>query len=194
MADKPAGWDSKDLDYTDEMASYIDKLAILENSIGAGLEGDRYFPHESLEGGRKTIAFGHKLKEGETYSKGISIPEAKELLVKDTQDAYRRAYNSYRNRYSKDDWNKLSDKSKVALTEISYNIGNTKAYEEAFHAKDKKEVTRLIRERGYTGTEGEVNKLGSRNEQIIRDYITPDDWSEESSYMKQWNREDNIFA
>ena len=194
MAEKPTGWTSKDLDYTNEMANYIDKLALLENSIGAGLKGDRYFPHESLEGGEKTIAFGHKLKEGDTYSEGISIPEAKELLVKDTMDAYRRAYKSYKNKYSEDEWNKLSDKSKVALTELSYNIGNTKDYEEAFYSKDKEKVTELIRKRGYTGTEGEVNTLGPRNEQIIRDYITPDDWSEETSYMNQWNKEDNIFA
>ena len=193
MADKPAGW-AEDFDYTDEMAGYVDKLAVLENSIGAGLKGDRYFPHESLEGGKKTIAFGHKLKEGETFSEGISIPRAKEILVEDTMDAYRRAYKSYKNKYSEDEWNKLSDKSKVALTELSYNIGNTKDYEEAFYSKDKKKVTELIRKRGYTGTEGEVNTLGPRNEQIIKDYITPDDWSEETSYIEQWNKEDNIFA
>ena len=193
MAEKPAGW-SESFDYTEEMAGYIDELAVLENSIGAGLKGDRYFPHESLEGGKKTIAFGHKLKEGETFSEGISIPRAKEILVEDTMDAYRRAYKSYKNKYSEDEWNKLSNKSKVALTELSFNIGNTKAYEEAFHSKDKKEVKRLIRKRGYTGTGGGVNTLDTRNEQIIRDYITPDDWSEESSYMEQWNKEDNIFA
>ena len=70
----------------------------------------------------------------------------------------------------------MSNKSKVALTELSFNIGNTKNYEEAFHAKDKKEVARLIRKRGYT-SEGEINTLGPRNEQIIKDYITPVDWS-----------------
>ena len=228
MAEKPAGW-PKGLDYTEDMAGYIDKLADLENSIKMGYNekldsvgdlgplplgsndpsqdtvrvgDDKFYEYLSLEGGSNTIGYGHKIKEGEDFSKGISISEAKELLIKDTLDAYRRAYNSYKNRYSKgeankwgeDEWNKLSDKSKVALTELSFNIGNTKAYEKAFHDKDKKEVTRLIRERGYTGTKGEVNTLGPRNEQIIRDYITPDDWSEETSYIEQWNKEDNIFA
>ena len=219
MADKPAGWDSKELDYTDEMAGYIDKLAILENSINMGynkkldpvgdlgplasndpsqgtvrVRDNKFYEYLSLEGGSNTIGYGHKIKKGEDFSKGISIPEAKELLAKDTLDAYRKAYNSYKNRYSEDEWNKLSDKSKVALTELSFNIGNTKDYEKAFHDKDKKEVERLIRLRGYEDTKGGVNTLGPRNEQIIRDYITPDDWSEESSYMKQWNKEDNIFA
>ena len=218
MADKPAGW-PKDLDYTDEMADYIGKLAGFENSILTGFNeklnpvgelgplpstdhrqtvmqtnDDKFHEYLSLEGGSNTIGYGHKIKEGEDFSKGISISKAKELLTKDTLDAYRRAYNSYKNKYSVDDWNKLSNKSKVALTELSFNIGNTKAYEEAFHSKDKKEVKRLIRKRGYTGTGGGVNTLDTRNEQIIRDYITPDDWSEETSYMEQWNKEDNIFA
>jgi GH24 family phage-related lysozyme (muramidase) len=193
VASKPKGWD-EDFDYTDEMASYIDKLAIFENSIGAGLKDDRYFPHESLEGGKKTIAFGHKLKKGENFSKGISITRAKEILIEDTMAAYKRAYNSYRNKYSKKDWNNLSNKSKVVLTELSFNIGNTKDYEEAFYNKNKKEVIRLIRERGYTEAEGDVNKLGTRNESIIGNYIISDDWSEEASYMKEWNKEDNIFA
>ena len=139
MADKPSGW-SESFEYTDEMAGYIDKLAILENSIGAGLKGDRYFPHESLEGGKKTIAFGHKLKEGETFSEGISIPRAKEILVEDTMDAYRRAYKSYKNKYSEDEWNKLSNKSKVALTELSYNIGNTKIMRKLFIVKIRKKL------------------------------------------------------
>jgi hypothetical protein len=193
MAYKPEGWD-EDFDYTNEMAGYIGKLAGFENSIGAGLEGDKYYPHKSLEGGRKTIAFGHKIKQGEDFSKGISILKATDLLVEDVMAAYKRTYNSYKNKYSEKDWNNLSDKSKVVLTELSFNIGNTKDYEEAFYNRDKKEVVRLIRERGYTGIEGDINKLGPRNESIIGDYIISDDWSEETSYMEEWNREDNIFA
>ena len=220
MAKKPAGWDSEDLDYTDEMAGYVAELALLENSINKGynekldpvgdfgplasndpsqgtmhIADNKFHEYLSLEGGSNTIGYGHKIKEGEDFSKGISISKAKELLVKDTLDAYRRAYNSYENNPKyKGDWNKLSNKSKVALTELSFNIGNTKAYEKAFHDKDKKEVKRLIRLRGYTGAEG-VNKfLGPRNEQIIKDYITSDDWSEETSYMNQWNKEDNPFG
>jgi len=186
MADKPVKWDH-DFDYTAEMDSYITKLAI----FGAGFKDGKYYPHESLEGGRKTIAFGHKLKEGEDFSEGISVARAEELLIEDVMFAYKRAYNSYKNKYSEKDWNNLSDKSKVALTELSFNIGNTKDFEEAFYNKDKEKVKELIRERGYTGIKGEVNTLGPRNEQIIRDYITPDDWSEERSYMDQWIREDN---
>ena len=221
MAEKPAEWDSKELDYTDEMSAYIDELAILENSIKLGynekldsvgdigplplgsndpsqgtvrVADDKFYEYISLEGGSNTIGYGHKIKEGEDFSKGISIKEAKKLLIKDTLDAYRRAYNSYKNKYNEDDWNKLSDKAKVALTDLSFNIGNTKAYEKAFHDKDKKEVKRLIRLRGYTGAEGVINFLGPRNEQIIKDYITSDDWSEETSYMNQWNKEDNPFG
>ena len=108
---RPEKWD-KNFDYTDDMADYINELAVLENSILKGFEeklspgrqavietnDDKFYEYLSLEGGSNTIGYGHKIKKGENFSKGISISEAKELLVKDTMAAYKRAYNSYKNR------------------------------------------------------------------------------------------------
>ena len=201
MAEKPAGW-SKDFDYTDEMAAYIPKLAKLENDIGAGLKGGRYFPHSSLEGGEDTIGFGHKIGADPEvdklydFSKGLYPVQAKELLVRDTQAAYRRAFNAYKNEpgYGIKAWNKLSNKAKVALTDLSFNVGNIENYKKSFKSGDVEDIKKAIRKRGYTGEDGPANKLDYRNEQIIKDYIDPKDWSEESSYMEQWNKEDNIFA
>ena len=201
---KPDIWEEK-MDYTSEMDLYTDVLKDIEHGkllkdIKAGIIKDKYYPYESYEGGTKTIGFGHKIGKDPEIDKlydfegGLSEPQIQELFLRDLDSAYKRTWQHFFNQHGQKAWDRLSDKSKVALTELSYNIGNTKAYEKAFHDKDKKEVVRLIRKRGYTGTEGEVNTLGPRNEQIIRDYITPDDWSEETSYMNQWNKEDNIFA
>ena len=136
MADKPAGWDSKDFDYTDEMAGYIDKLAILENSIEKGFNeklnpvgpmgplksndprqttvpayDDKFHEYLSLEGGENTIGYGHKLTEGERkrgkFSEGLSKPEALNLLGEDLFEAYKGAYNQYVNQ-----WPGLSFKQK----------------------------------------------------------------------------------
>ena len=196
---KPAGWSSIDLDFTEEMAGYIPKLAKLENDIGAGLEDGRYFPHDSLEGGKDTIGFGHKIGEDPSidkdydFSKGLSKDQAMELLTRDTLEAYRRAYNSYKNEYSVGEWNKLSNKAKIALTDISFNIGNIKDYKSAFKSGDMETIKSTIRERGYTAKDVK-NSLSGRNEAIIKDYIDPKEWSEESNYMRKWIKEDNLLA
>ena len=196
---KPAGWSSIDLDFTEEMAGYIPKLAKLENDIGAGLSGGRYFPHSSLEGGEDTIGFGHKIgadpgiDKDYDFSKGLSADQAMELLTRDTLEAYRRAFNAYKKEYSVGEWNKLSNKAKVALTDISFNTGNIEDYKAAFKSGNVEDIKSAIRERGYSA-EGVKSKLSGRNEAIIKDYIDPDDWSEESSHMREWIREDNLLA
>lgn len=43
----------------------------------------RWYPHNSLEGGSDTIAYGHKLQPGENFSKGLTDSEAVALLKKD---------------------------------------------------------------------------------------------------------------
>lgn len=45
----------------------------------------RWFPHKSVEGGTPTIAYGHKMKPGENFSKGLSEDEAVKLLTKDIE-------------------------------------------------------------------------------------------------------------
>lgn len=42
-----------------------------------------WFPHKSLEGGSDTIAYGHKIQNGEDFSKGLSDSDALKLLEKD---------------------------------------------------------------------------------------------------------------
>tara|TARA_Y100001970_G_scaffold247684_1_gene316608 strand:- start:1014 stop:1610 length:597 start_codon:yes stop_codon:yes gene_type:complete len=191
---KPEEW-SKDLDYSADMHDYIhNKLTVFENSIKSGFKDGKWYPHESLEGGRKTIAYGHKLKGDESFDKGLTEEDAKSLLVKDTLEAYRRAFNSYKNKYGLKEWNKLSNKAKIALTDLSFNIGNTKDYEEAFYKRDVKEIKKLINKRGYKPEGGGTNSLDSRNQSIIDNYISTDDWSFESNAMKQWLMEDNPLA
>ena len=46
-----------------------------ENGIRAGWNETekKWYPHKSVEGGSPTIAYGHKLKRGESFSKGLSL-------------------------------------------------------------------------------------------------------------------------
>ena len=152
-----------------------------------------------MEGGKDTIGFGHKIGADPSidkdydFSKGLSEDQAMELLTRDTLEAYRRAFNAYKKEYSADEWNKLSNKAKVALTDISFNTGNIEDYKSAFKSGDVETIKSTIRERGYTAKDVK-NSLSGRNETIIKDYIDPKEWSEESNYMRKWIKEDNLLA
>jgi hypothetical protein len=78
----------------DELDSQMDILKELENSIGAGKENDKWYPHESVEGGNPTVAYGHKITDEEleagTYDNGLTEEEAIELLKVDIDDANRK--------------------------------------------------------------------------------------------------------
>jgi hypothetical protein len=204
MADKPKGWTSKDLDFTDEMAGYIPKLAKLENDrkIGFRESEGKYFPYPSVEDdkGNPTfdIGFGHKIGADPEidklydFDKGLTERQVQELLVRDTQSAYRRAFNSYKNTYGVDEWNRLSDKQKVALTDISFNIGNIQDYKGVFRHGDISDVKRQIMKRGAT-IGGAKSALEGRNISIIKDYIDPKDWQPERLLMSEWLKKDNLF-
>ena len=202
MADKPAGWTSKDLDFTDEMAGYIPKLAKLENDqkVGFRKSEGKYFPYPSVEDDKGVptfdIGFGHKIGADPEidklydFDKGLTEAQVQELLVRDTQSAYRRAFNSYKNTFGVTEWNKLSNKQKVALTDISFNVGNIHDYKGVFKHGDIADVKRQIMKRGAT-IGGVKGALEGRNVAIIKDYIDPKDWQEERLLMNSWIREDN---
>lgn len=78
----------------DELESQMDILKELENSIEKGLKDGKWYPHESVEGGNKTVAYGHKITDEEaeagTYDDGLTEEEAMKLLKKDIDDANRK--------------------------------------------------------------------------------------------------------
>lgn len=80
----------------DELNSQMDILKELENSVGAGKneKDGKWYPHKSVEGGNKTIAYGHKISNEErdagTFDNGLTEEEAIELLKKDIDEANRK--------------------------------------------------------------------------------------------------------
>ena len=57
----------------------------------------KWFPHKSIEGGSDTIAYGHKIKPGENFSKGLTDNEAERLLEKDIREKIRFAKSKINN-------------------------------------------------------------------------------------------------
>ena len=103
---------------------FIQYMKSVENSIKKGFKNGRWYPHASVEGGRKTIAYGHKLKSGETFSKGITDREAVALLIKDLDHHKGEAKKYVDKKYGAGSFDKLDDKRQEMLTDIQFNIRN----------------------------------------------------------------------
>jgi hypothetical protein len=57
----------------------------------------KWFPHRSIEGGTATIAYGHKMKQGEDFREGLTDSEAVDLLHKDIKEKHDLAKTKIRN-------------------------------------------------------------------------------------------------
>lgn len=103
--------------------SYLDDLKFLENGIKKGYENGIWKPHKSVEGGLDTIAYGHKLKKGESFKKGLTEEEANKLLIKDYKEHKKRAKDRIDSQFGKGAFDKLDPKKQVVLTDYEYNVG-----------------------------------------------------------------------
>jgi len=88
----------------------------IENSIRTGYRDGHWYSYPSLEGGTKTIAYGHKLKEKENFSKGLTENEAVELLRKDLQTSLAKVERVWYGR-------ELSTEYLRLLTVLEFNTG-----------------------------------------------------------------------
>ena len=129
----------------------VEKIKEFENSSGAGLRDNKWYGHDSLEGGTQTIAYGHKLTAEEAkqgfieingeqvdYRKGLTQEQAEAVLNKDAKWAETHAVASLKKVGLDGDEGKVE-----ALTSLIYNVGsgawggsNAKAYLEAGQVED----------------------------------------------------------
>ena len=158
------------------MSKFETALANVENSIGAGWDGQNWTPHKSLEGGTDTLAFGHKLTEEEAKTgkvkignkivnvyEGISMDQAKKLLRQDIKKS--------KQEIKKEDKNfaKLPKKYQDILVNIKFNVGNKykdfvnlkKAMEQGDDLAVRREMITV-----YTTPEGEKIRLTNRAKDI----------------------------
>lgn len=99
---------------------FLEKVMRWENSIKAGWDErkQRWFPHSSVEGGNKTIAYGHKLTNKDVssgrFNSGITDAEATQLLKSDLDSAAEKA------QILVPKFTTLPDTVKQALTNAAY--------------------------------------------------------------------------
>ena len=191
---KPDVWAEK-MDYTPEMDLYTNVLKDIENVRGeTGFKDGLYTPYSSYEGGEKTIGFGHKIGVDPEidklydFEKGLTKAQTEELFQRDLSSAYKRTWQHYFNEHGQTSWDNLSDKVKIALTDVSFQKGHpSKELMKAVADKNEKKVIRLFKKRGYPG-----------RDKIIDKYIKGDTYfTKKEDSMKgivnAWKKEDNIF-
>ena len=70
-------------------SAFLQKMKQFENSVLSGWNSKKkkWYPHGSVGGGAKTIAYGHKILPTENFNAGITESQATSLLKKDINNA-----------------------------------------------------------------------------------------------------------
>lgn len=115
-------------------------LKEVENEAKEGFKNGQWSPHKSVEGGTRTVAYGHKLSEEEDQGNYIILPsgdvvdlDTRGLTPEEAEQLLDSDINKKRN-VAKTQWNNSQDTPfdqldplhKELLTEITFNIGTLK--------------------------------------------------------------------
>lgn len=140
--------------------TYEEQLRQLENSVKAGYRGGKWYPHDSVEKGRQTIGYGHKLSGNENYSQGLTTAQVLALQKKDLVKHKNIAKSTIDKKYGAGTFDRLPESRKVLLVDYAYNgvLGQFPKFMEAAVKGDK---TGMLKEyKRYTGNK----PLTQRNE------------------------------
>jgi hypothetical protein len=163
---KKGGWVVEELDeYANggggmTMAAYEQQLRQLENSIKAGYKNGRWYPHDSPEGGTKTIGYGHKMSGKENYSKGLTTAQVLAMQKKDLAKHANIAKSMVDQKYGAGTFDRLPESRKVLLVDYAYN-GVLHEFPNFMKATVKGDKAGMLKEyKRYTGSK----PLTQRNE------------------------------
>lgn len=106
-----------------EDPAFVQYIMNVENAGKTGFKSGKWYPHPSPEGGTDTIAYGHKLKSGENFSRGISQNQAIQLLKSDLNEAAGYAKNAVDKRFNKGTYDRLDNQRKQMLIDYIFNLG-----------------------------------------------------------------------
>lgn len=105
-------------------ARFIGYIKNVENAAQTGRSGGVWFPHKSYEGGTDTIGYGHKIKAGEDFSKGLSDEQVNNLLIQDL----RVHEDVVKNEIGTDVYTNLDINRKQMLIDFAFNLGTLKGF------------------------------------------------------------------
>lgn len=167
----------KDLDPA-TLEKYLSDLRGLENSIKKGYKNNKWYPHASVEGGRKTIAYGHKLQPGESFASGLTEQQARDLQLKDVLVHQAKAEKYVDDKYGKGTYDKLPQNSQMMLTDYAYNLGGLGKFPSFVEGVVKGDKNKMLQQYERRG-------LPERNK-WTKDVINTTDFSKDSDYGFNW--------
>ena len=162
---RKGGWVVEEIEEYDNgggvnFQSYEQQLRQLENSVKAGYRGGKWYPHDSVEKGRQTIGYGHKLSGKENYSKGLTTAQVLALQKKDLVKHTNIAKTMVDNKYGAGTFDRLPESRKVLLVDYAYN-GVLHEFPNFMKATVKGDKAGMLKEyKRYTGSK----PLTQRNE------------------------------
>jgi len=160
-------------------SSYLAFVKQVENAGKSGWNDTekKWFPHTSPEGGRDTIAYGHKLQsdaEEERFASGITEQQALDLLRSDLNVAWNRAASYVKSRYGVE-LQDLSVKQQEILTEYAFNLGRLNGFPKFVKAVVEEDwnTARNEYKRTYLDANGKRRELVARNNAFYDRYLKP---------------------
>lgn len=157
---------------------FLNALMEVENGIKKGYRNGLWFPHESVEGGTPTIAYGHKLTVTEyssgVYDSGIGELAAVQLMIDDCRKAYDQLEWAW-TESQKTVFTNIPKKYQYVLLDLVYNTGINKVYRssswkwpklaQAIKDRDDQQVYEQSM-RYFTNPQGQKRALTSRTNKI----------------------------
>jgi len=171
-----------------EDPAFVQYIMNVENAGKTGFKGGKWFPHPSPEGGTDTIAYGHKLKGGENFSRGISQNQAIQLLKSDLNEAAGYAKNAVDKRFTKGTYDRLDNQRKQMLIDYIFNLGPKalgvfKDFTNAVINNDKSTALREYKRKYKPKDSNEYKDLTRRNNLFKKHFL--DNWGKGGNVSAQ---------
>jgi len=154
--------------YSDSFLEYIKGA---ENSVKSGYVDGHWYPHDSVEGGSQTIAYGHKIQKEEDFSQGLTEYEATSLLIRDIQIAENRAARLIKEKHSVE-WSVLSEWKREIFIDFQFNgvLGSFPKFRRAVLCDDVAGIVREYKRYAHTAN-GKRIELKDRNFRLQQRYL-----------------------
>ncbi len=166
-------------------------LREVENAQLSGFDptSNKFFPHQSSEGGTPTIAFGHKLQAGEDFSQGITMEGAETLLGLDIATATQQTQVNVDRLFGGGVFASLDDRRRQMLVDFTFNIGpkvfdfepttgkagSTSAFPKFVSAvvNNDLQTAQAESKRSFTDAEGARQPVAERNKLFDAAFLQP---------------------
>jgi len=160
-----------DVTQTKSRSSLVDYFKNVENGAKVGFDkkSNVWKSIKGPAGGEIAIAYGHNIKPGENFTKGITDQEANRLLEKDIESSKRHVYKDI-SRYG---ISKLTPEQEEMLIDFDFNIGSVNKFPKLTRAVLNKDWNTVKKEykRTYVDRSGKKKELRGRNEAFYNRFL-----------------------